>query len=174
MTARRPWLVGLIRENNWTHGAELGLAKGITLFYLLQHCPKLHMIGVDLWAEQPDNQGPETYQEPHWRHEQTAAMVKKQARKYQPRWLFWPPSRVRIIHDYTVAAAKVVADGSLDFVFIDADHGAVAADIEAWRPKLKPGGKLAGHDIDWPSVKKDVDRLIVNYVIGPDNCWLEK
>lgn len=45
-------------------------------------------------------------------------------------------------------AAGRYADGSLDFVFIDADHSeaAVACDLRAWWPKIKPGGWLAGHD----------------------------
>ena len=52
-------------------------------------------------------------------------------------------------------AAKLYADGSLDFVFIDASHDSpdVVRDVTAWWPKVKPGGILAGHDIDWVSVQ---------------------
>jgi hypothetical protein len=53
----------------------------------------------------------------------------------------------------SVEAAKRYADGELDFVFIDANHeyGAVAADIDAWRSKVKTGGWLSGHDFcQWP------------------------
>ena len=53
----------------------------------------------------------------------------------------------------SVEASKRYADASLDFCFIDANHeyGAVAADIDAWRPKVKPGGIIAGHDYcEWP------------------------
>jgi len=44
--------------------------------------------------------------------------------------------------------AGVHADGMLDMVFIDADHNyeSVRSDIAAWRPKVKPGGIIAGHD----------------------------
>jgi hypothetical protein len=50
----------------------------------------------------------------------------------------------------SVATAERYADGSLDFVFIDADHSydAVRADIAAWLPKVKARGILAGHDYD--------------------------
>jgi hypothetical protein len=163
-THRRGWLVELINRHHWRHGAELGACKGKTLFYLIDHCPELHMIGVDLWAAQPGNPV-EDYTQPHWRHEWAANHVKAQARK---------TGRVRIIHEDTVNAAAEVANQSLDFVFIDADHGRAAEDITAWRPKLKPQGKLIGHDINWPSVKADVDRVIRRYDIGPDNCWIEK
>lgn len=45
-------------------------------------------------------------------------------------------------------AASDFADESLDFVFIDADHqyDAVIRDLEAWWPKIKPNGRIGGHD----------------------------
>jgi predicted O-methyltransferase YrrM len=62
----------------------------------------------------------------------------------------------------SVTAARTYADGSLDFVFIDADHRylAVHADIRAWLPKLKPGGVLAGHDFKADGVRRAVRELI--------------
>ena len=45
-------------------------------------------------------------------------------------------------------AAEKYVDGSLDFVYIDADHhyDAVKRDIAAWLPKVRSGGIIAGHD----------------------------
>jgi len=56
----------------------------------------------------------------------------------------------------SLALAKTYADASLDFVFLDDDHstGHVLKELNAWWPKVKPGGMLAGHDIQWPSVAK--------------------
>lgn len=47
-------------------------------------------------------------------------------------------------------AAKLIANGSLDICFIDADHrfSGLYQDILAWTPKLKSGGILCGHDCD--------------------------
>ena len=54
-------------------------------------------------------------------------------------------------------------DESLDFVFIDAYHSyeCVSRDIDAWRPKVKRGGLLAGHDyIHWQSPEFGVVRAV--------------
>eukprot|EP00294_Goniomonas_avonlea_P011841 CAMPEP_0114567426 /NCGR_PEP_ID=MMETSP0114-20121206/15472_1 /TAXON_ID=31324 /ORGANISM="Goniomonas sp, Strain m" /LENGTH=183 /DNA_ID=CAMNT_0001754009 /DNA_START=42 /DNA_END=591 /DNA_ORIENTATION=+ len=47
-----------------------------------------------------------------------------------------------------VDSAASIPDDSLDLVFIDAEHtyDGTLADLEAFYPKLKEGGMLAGHD----------------------------
>lgn len=51
-------------------------------------------------------------------------------------------------------ASKNFDDASLDFVYLDGDHqtDAVVADIDAWKPKVRKGGILAGHDINMEKV----------------------
>lgn len=68
------------------------------------------------------------------------------------------PVRHAISHIHAMAsvdAAALYADASLDFVWIDASHATqpVYDDLDAWWPKVKPGGIIAGHDADWPSVR---------------------
>jgi cephalosporin hydroxylase len=55
---------------------------------------------------------------------------------------------VRLIKALSWDAATQFEDESVDFVFIDAAHDfeSVAKDIEAWYPKVRRGGTLAGHD----------------------------
>jgi predicted O-methyltransferase YrrM len=55
----------------------------------------------------------------------------------------------------SAVAAAGFADGSVDMVFVDADHAypAVRADLIAWAPKLKPSGLMCGHDWGWVGVR---------------------
>lgn len=62
-------------------------------------------------------------------------------------------------------AAESLGCDSLDFVFVDAEHGyeSVVADSRAWLPKLRTGGYLFGHDYGhprFPGVKQAFDELL--------------
>lgn len=56
--------------------------------------------------------------------------------------------KIFVLQMPSVEGAAQFEDGSMDLVMIDADHeySHVKADIEAWWPKLQPGGVLMGHD----------------------------
>jgi predicted O-methyltransferase YrrM len=55
-------------------------------------------------------------------------------------------------------AAELFDNGSLDFVFLDAEHlfQDVLDDLSYWWPKVKVGGILAGHDWNGVGVNKAV------------------
>jgi len=55
-------------------------------------------------------------------------------------------------------------------VFIDGNHsyGHVRADIAAWRPKLKPGGLLCGHDFHMEGVRRAVTEACPDVQGGRD------
>lgn len=66
-------------------------------------------------------------------------------------------------------------NASQDAVFLDGDHSteAVDADLQAWLPKVKPGGYICGHDFD----RKSVQDAVWQY-FGPGQvkvhgrCWI--
>lgn len=75
----------------------------------------------------------------------------------------------------SIAAAKIIANQSLDLVFIDADHYLVEQDIMAWFPKVREGGVLCGHDYNfWPGIKATVDKLLPNIYTRPDDVWVQE
>ncbi len=86
--------------------------------------------------------------------------------------------RARIVIKPSVEAARLIPDGSLDFVFIDADHSyeACKADVLAWLPKVKPSGFISGHDYDNPGfpmwgVKRAVEEVLGEVEVGANYCW---
>jgi len=72
--------------------------------------------------------------------------------------------------------AKHYEDNSLDFIFIDAahDYESVKKDINAWFPKLKKGGIIAGHDYTWcEDVRKAVNEFFEGKSIYEnEGCWI--
>lgn len=153
----------MINHNGWARGAELGVRQGKCLFKILDNCPSVIMIGVDIWKSQPNNQGPETWS--HWPHDEYRAAVFEKQKEYG--------NRCVLIQDWSFNACDRVEDESLDFIFIDADHSteSVTQDIMDWGPKVRKGGWILGHDINWPSVRIAVENLLPNYIILTDNVW---
>lgn len=152
MSVHRQTFVKLVQGQGWTRGAELGVDKGILFGMLLRSCPALHLTGVD------------TFPDPLRSH-RVPALAQEFA------------DRARVLMMTTREALALVQDGSLDFVFIDADHSAaaVAGDITYWRPKVRPGGWLGGHDYHarkFPGVVTAVnERFAKRHHTMPGTIW---
>jgi predicted O-methyltransferase YrrM len=71
-------------------------------------------------------------------------------------------------------AARLYADASLDFVFIDAEHGYqdTVELLRAYLPKMKPGSLLAGHDFDLPGVRRAVLDVLGDKVRTPGKSFV--
>lgn len=67
----------------------------------------------------------------------------------------------------SLEAAQLFDDGSIDFIFLDGthDYDSVKADLLAWKPKLKPGGLIAGDDANWRGVKEAAREVLGEIVI---------
>lgn len=74
----------------------------------------------------------------------------------------------------SVDAARFIVDGSLDLVFIDADHSyeSCKEDILVWLPKVRKGGVICGHDYGWdPGVAQAVDEIFTDVKITGNYTW---
>jgi len=83
--------------------------------------------------------------------------------------------KVEVLRMPSMAGALHVEDGSQDLVFIDGDHRyeGVHNDIQAWLPKVRPGGIICGHDYGQPTpewgVKEAVDEAFGSRVVVARN-----
>lgn len=118
-----------------TTGVEVGTEEGVYAEQLCRALPGLNLTCVDAWETYPGYQEHRRRQEKldRW-HAQTVERL--------------APFGVNVLRQYSVAAAEGIPDGSLDFVYIDANHELrfVLEDLYTWLPKVRAGGIVAGHD----------------------------
>lgn len=154
-------------------GVELGVWKGGLSERLLRMNPKLFLHLVDRWHKPTEDDSYATSGAKIATFDQQAY---NDARDYAQRRLVPYRGRFELHVCDTAEFAEVMRDGSMDFVFIDADHSfaGVMRDITAWYPKVKPGGWIGGHDYDHPEqgevkravheyFKDQIDRLELSY-----------
>lgn len=160
---RMHFLARLIRKEKLNIIVELGVRDGKTYFFLLEKCPGIKLVGIDIWDKIPYRDAKDDLSA--WPHSQNELMVRQQAKQYG--------ARAMLLKGLTDEFHENFIDHSVDLIFIDADHtyDAVKKDITNWRPKLRKGGFLTGHDIHWPEVRDAVDELVIYYEVGPDNVW---
>lgn len=155
-------------------GAEVGVYRGETSAALLSARRDLRLYMVDPWREITPTDAPCSLRRQSVCDADMRQAEADTAFAADRRWILRhasPGIVWRFDHD------------SLDFVFIDADHRrkAVLADCEAWYPRLKPGGLLAGHDYDDPAapwtwgvteavMQFSLDRGL-SFSLGADHTW---
>lgn len=169
----------LLREfaaRDYKVGAEIGVWRGGFAEAMCQAIPGLRLLCVDAWGTDPS-----------YHEAKTDASWDKVKRQAEDRLR---PYGCVIDARPSVRAALDVPDQSLDFVYIDANHGlhAVISDLVTWSQKVRPGGMVAGHDYKpFPRrptilVKEAVDAFVEKHRIAdwavlaredcPSFCWV--
>jgi hypothetical protein len=146
-------------------GAYLGRSSLYLASRIQQSGKKIRVYVVDLWdgwlyddypesfPEEPDGERGPQWQDVFWRFIRNVRRAEVEDVIY--------PLKMPSEH-----AASLFEDGTLDFVFLDADHTyeAVRRDLEAWFPKVKRRGILGGHDYlhaDFPGVRRAADEIFM-------------
>jgi len=116
-------------------GVEVGVASGQYSEVLLKTIPKLNLAGVDPYTPYKG------YRD--YTRLGTFDSLEKQAHARLDKY-----SNYEFLKMTSLEAAEKIPDESLDFVYIDANHSEpyVSQDIEAWTPKVRKGGIVAGDD----------------------------
>jgi len=147
--------------NSWSRcgfecGVEIGTREGLFAEALCQAMPGLCLTCIDPWDEWPDHSDLIQYTDP------LDCM-----RKAQQRLASYGCELVRAkSQDH----AHNVLDGSLDFVYIDGDHGfdGTMLDLVLWSPKVRIGGIVSGHDYQYHrynGVVPAVNAYTVNHLV---------
>lgn len=162
-TMGRKGLAELFKLLGFKRGAEIGVLKGEYSEIICRANPGVELLCVDPWMAYAD------YDEP--RKDQTR--LNDAYREAGNRLRHFHCQLWRLT---SLEAAKQVPDGSLDFIYIDANHQEpfISQDLEAWSRKVRPGGIVAGHDYfvtsDKPwvlDVKPAVEKFTAEHGIDP-------
>lgn len=129
-------------------GAEIGVERGTHSAQLLAVLSVAEYHAIDIW--EPFVQAGKSI----WNPQITESNLVHAQKALEPF------SGVHIVKGASLDAVKDIADGYLDFVYIDANHqyDSVLEDIHAWYPKVRVGGVISGHDFCyvWPGVRRAV------------------
>lgn len=160
MITRRAELPKLLERFGLSHGAEVGVASGGYSAEILNGTRAVRKLwAIDAWAGD--------------RGHDEAQLAK--ARERLARF----GDRAEIVRaDFATAAAEM-ADGSLDFVYVDGyahtgnDEG---RNFELFWPKLRRGGLMGGHDYfgDFPRNVEAVDRFVARHAAEVDGFFVTR
>jgi hypothetical protein len=141
-------LPGLFNYLGYKIGAEIGVNIGEYSSILLRRIVNLKLFCIDPWREYEGEGGDEENRE-------KCFLQAKETLK---------ESNSVIIRKYSMDAVVEFDDGSLDFVYIDANHlySYVKEDLREWSKKVRMGGMVSGHDYHYR--KPDVVKAVKEHV----------
>ncbi|MCS7092135.1 MAG: class I SAM-dependent methyltransferase [Patescibacteria group bacterium] len=126
-------LPGFFKEMGFKTGAEIGVYKGE---FSKKFCEAgFTFFAIDPWRVYKDYNHPRGQKRLDFQYEHTKRLLSR-----------YP--NCTIIRKTSMEAVCDFEDESLDFVYIDANHGFryIAEDIYEWSKKVKKGGIVSGHD----------------------------
>ena len=128
-------LAQMFAELEYKKGAEIGTLKGNYAFTLAKSNRSAELYCVDPWKVY-DGYGDNTNQDQlEGNHRKAFELLK-------------PFNNVHFVYEFSMDALAQFDDGSLDYVYIDANHewAYITQDIYYWEKKVRPGGIVSGHD----------------------------
>lgn len=130
----RETLAKLFWELEYTKGAEIGVEAGLYSEVLCQKNNNLHLYCIDAWRAY------DGYRD-HVSQEKVDQIYESAKKRLEP-------FNCTFIRRFSMDSLHFIEDGSLDFVYIDANHEFqhVVNDICGWQKKVRRGGIVAGHD----------------------------
>lgn len=128
-------LIKKFNELGYKNGAEIGVSQGHLSEAMFKAIPGLHLFCVDSWLSYP---GVRRWMPSNERANNYFEIAKARLAPYN----------ATIIRKFSMDAAGEIPNGSLDFVYIDANHAFdyVMEDLIHWSRKVRKGGIVSGDD----------------------------
>jgi len=148
--AIREELPQFFKDMGFKVGVEIGTAKGI-------FAEEFGKVGLELFCVDPW----ESYEDYEY-DKNSPITLNDQLEEAKIRLA---PYDCTLIRKYSMDALKDFADESIDFVYIDGNHGFkyVTEDIFEWSKKVKKGGFISGHDYIYTN--RPFDNIHARYVV---------
>lgn len=142
---------------------EVGILRGKLSNFLLRNRPDLSLWMVDTWRELPRGSAGREFADRcgdpcgvlnQDQHDDNRACACAVADKF--------PGRAVVCATDSINAARIYGSTQFDLVFLDGGHwhDQVVADLDAWWPRVRPGGYIGGHDYGSLSQGVDVVRVV--------------
>jgi hypothetical protein len=141
-------------------GVEIGVLQASFSEWILEHWKGKCLHSIDPWLYFSDGSYVDGHNLSDSNHEEHYRIACEKLSPFG--------NRSKIHRKRSEEAAPDFLDGSLDFVYIDAQHHyeAVCDDIARWYPKVKVGGIIGGHDFfkdgDYPFGRFGVQRAVID------------
>jgi len=134
---------------------EMGVYRARFTAALAKRAPNMMIYGIDAWTIYP---GYKDYEVTDLETEAHQDAIRRTQDK----------PNIQLIKSWSADAAKTFEDGSLDYIFIDANHSYanVVEDLNLWARKVRNGGIVMGHDY---FVMKKLNFGVIQAVNG----WVE-
>lgn len=151
----------MLNDLGFKKAVELGVYKGKYTQTIATRAPNMELIGVDAWTTY------DGYLDYLPGDLETVGYPQAVARTSQ-----YP--NVKLVRGWSKDVAPTIPDGSLDYLFIDANHTyeCCKEDIALWAPKVREGGIVMGHDYFDTNNHRRLKHLNFG-VIRAVNEWVE-
>ena len=151
----------LVNDIGFKKGLELGVYKGALTQTIASRATNMKLYGVDAWTSY------EGYVDYPGNHLETVGYPQavERASRYP---------NVELIKGWSKDVAPTFEDGSLDFIYIDANHTypCIKEDLGLWVSKVREGGIIMGHD--YFETKNSSRLRDLNFgVVQAVNEWVE-
>lgn len=120
--------------------AEIGVAEGEFSQEIFRICEPRALYLIDPWERQE--------REDYLNDTNNVEADEQECRFRSVSGMFADHRQVSVMRAYSSEAATTFADGSLDWVYVDAVHSfdGALSDLRAFLPKVAPDGLILGHD----------------------------